>query len=564
MSKKENDYSKRAEELWEKLMKGVNEKPVHKDPEALKTKKLLDEIKEIAIKNTDPTEVVFGTSGWRGIVGISHTIQNVLRVTNGLVDLVKKANKKLLKSLGVENFEDFQKRGVVVGRDNRILGKEFAEAVISVLQENNVKVYYADETPTPEYSSAVIQLNAAMSINLTPSHNPGCYSGYKMNPADGGPAGEDITKPLEKNANNLMNTNFEMKKVNWKKVSKIDAKKLYVKQIKENISEIIDLSKIQKFIKEGNISIGIDHIHGATRNRPKVYLKLKGNEENVKLFHEDDNVLFHGVKPEPSAKNMVSIEKFLKKQKTKFKLGALIDPDGDRIRFTNGKEQIDMNNFGAIAFHFLSTYKKVKGGVVKTVATSNFVNAIALGLKRKLYETNVGFKYFRPYLKEGTKKPVACAFEESDGFSIGYANILEKDAFGAFLIAIEIIRVTGKDLFQYLTELKEEFGTFEAEKSAVDIPASLSANEKNNKITEIGKEFVKGETVSINGVSKKVINKFPDDGIKVEFEDKSNLLIRASGTEPIIKVYAESPVDKTDCSNINKFGFNLVEKNFNA
>ncbi|HPG30234.1 MAG TPA: hypothetical protein PLQ81_05575, partial [bacterium] len=122
----EKKLSEEAKKLWEILMEGVNEKPKHINPNSPKTKKILDEIKNIARKSEEPTDVVFGTSGWRGIVGASHTLQNMVRVTEGAVSLVKNANKKLLKSLGVADFSEFKKRGVVVGRDNRILGEEFA------------------------------------------------------------------------------------------------------------------------------------------------------------------------------------------------------------------------------------------------------------------------------------------------------------------------------------------------------------------------------------------------------------------------------------------------------
>lgn len=552
-----------ANKLWSILMEGVNENPVYTNPKNLKAKQILKKIENIAYTNNEPTDVVFGTSGWRGIVGVSHTIQNVIRTTEGLVALVKFGNKKILNSIGVKSFEDFQNRGVVVGRDNRILGEQFAETVIGVLQKHNIKVYYAGEAPTPEYSAAIIQLNAAMSINLTPSHNPASYSGYKVNPADGGPSGEDITVPLAASANSFMDKVIEKSAVNWKKVIKIDSTKLYKNQITENISHILNLSEIKKFIKSKNIAIAIDHIHGATRKRPKAFLNITGKESNVKLFNEDDNILFHGVKPEPSAKNMSAVENWLKKQKTKYKLGVLLDPDGDRIRFTNGTEQVDMNNFGALAFHFLVSYKNIKGGVAKTVATSNFVNAIATGLKRKIFETNVGFKYFRPYLKPGTKTPVVCAFEESDGFSIGYANILEKDAFGALMLAIEIIRTTGLDLVEYLKNLKKNFGTFEANKSAVDVNSALTKEVKDKIINKISETFKIGSTIKFDkNLIKRIKNKLPDDGIKIEFDDGSNLLIRQSGTEPIIKVYAESPVSKDDSKIINDYGASLVKKFF--
>jgi len=552
-----------AEKIWEELLEGVNDKPKHKNPKKSGTKKLIEEIKEIARTNTEPTKVEFGTSGWRGTIGISHTIQNFIRVTEGLVEMVKTADKNLLKEIGVRNFAEFQKRGIIVGRDNRLMGEEFAESVIGTLQRHNIKVYYAGMAPTPEYSAAVVQLNAAMSINITPSHNPANYSGYKVNPADGGPSGENITKALEKCGNKFMNEIFEKPKVNWKKVKKINTAKLYLKHIKKYIPHIIDINKIKKYINSGELSLAIDFMHGATRERGEAFLNLSGKEPNVKLINTDDNILFHGVKPEPSAKNMIEVEKWLKKQKTKFKLGVLIDPDGDRIRFTNGITQVDMNNYGALAFYYLCDYKKLKGGVAKTIATSNFVNAIARGLKRELFETKVGFKYFRDYLKPSTpaNKRVVCAFEESDGFSIGGANILEKDAFAALLL--EIIRTTKTDLVEYLNNLKKEYGIYEAKKDAVEILGDLTKEQKAEIIAKMDKTFKEGEVLKIDEkCSKKIIKKFSGDGVKLEFEDRSNLLVRQSGTEPIIKVYAESPISKEDCEIILKFGVAITKKYF--
>jgi phosphomannomutase len=150
--------------------------------------------------------VTFGTSGWRGEIGSEFTIRNLQVVGAAIVSLYREATPELFSSLGVANFEELQKRGLVIGHDNRLLGKEFCMAVASQFQKAGVKIYYGGEMATPEFSAAVELLGAACSINMTPSHNPSHYNGIKFNPADGGPAGPEITDVITALSNKMMKT----------------------------------------------------------------------------------------------------------------------------------------------------------------------------------------------------------------------------------------------------------------------------------------------------------------------------------------------------------------------
>ncbi len=167
-----------AASCWKAIMSDVS-----------KNRGLLSVIEKFARKNTTPIKVIFGTSGWRGEIGTDFTFNNVRIVTYSIIQMFKENDPFVMKAMGVENFNDIKNRGVIVGHDNRFLGSEFAKEVIGLLQKERIKTWYAGEAVTPEFSAGIEMLNAACSINLTPSHNPANYGGFKFNPSDGGPAG---------------------------------------------------------------------------------------------------------------------------------------------------------------------------------------------------------------------------------------------------------------------------------------------------------------------------------------------------------------------------------------
>ena len=167
---------------------------------------LVETVKQVALTSQEPAKVSFGTSGWRGEIGSEFTLRNLQVVGAAIVRLYKEATPELFAALGVKDFAELQKRGVVVGHDNRLLGHEFCEAVADQFAKAGVKVYYGGEMPTPEFSAAIEMLGAACSINMTPSHNPSHYNGIKFNPADGGPAGPEITNVITKLSNEMMAT----------------------------------------------------------------------------------------------------------------------------------------------------------------------------------------------------------------------------------------------------------------------------------------------------------------------------------------------------------------------
>lgn len=506
---------------------------------AIKGRRLLPIIERFAKENNAPSNIIFGTSGWRGEIGTDFTFNNLLIVTSAIIEAFKSNDKLFMEAMGVSDFEDIKRRGVIVGHDNRFLGPDFAMEVIGLLQKEGIKTWYAGEATTPEFSAGIEMLNAACSINLTPSHNPANYAGFKFNPSDGGPAGTEITSKIEDIANSMIREGLRIdSQASRAVVERIDLTELYIKYIKER--KTINVEAIKDFIDKEDCLICVDNVHGATRGRIQ---RILGESSKIKYLRTEDDYLFGGVAPEPSEKNMALVEKVLRESNARFKLGAIMDPDGDRIRHADGTMQIPMNYFGAMALHFLTVHKKFSGVVAKSVGTSNFVNAIAEKLHIPIKETKVGFKNFRPYMLKTSAERAIVAFEESDGIS-GYNHTLEKDAIFGLLLAIEMMAATRKNLSEYLRDIMDEFGYYYPDRSGIAVDASLVGEPLIKRLSAIKEQYKTGTVINIGGSNRIVKEVITIDGIKIVFDDGSWLMIRPSGTEPKVRFYIEARTEK--------------------
>ncbi len=512
-----------AAECWKAIMGNVDG-----------NRGLLPLIEKYARENTAPTEIVFGTSGWRGEIGTDYTFNNIRVVTSAIIQMFRESNPSVLKAMGVADFNDIKNRGVIVGHDNRFLGPQFADAVMGLLIKNGIKTWYAGEAITPEFSAGIEMMNAACSINLTPSHNPANYGGFKFNPSDGGPAGPEITKRIEAIANELMSESFIVEPVPARQIERIDLTSLYIEYILER--KTLDLKKIRSFVAEQDCTICVDNVHGATRGKVQ---RIIGMSDKIKYLRTNDDYLFGGVAPEPSEKNMRGVEEVLSKSSSAFKLGVILDPDGDRIRFTDGSMQISMNHFGAMALHFLNVHKGVSGVAAKSVGTSNLVNAIAEKLNIPLKETMVGFKNFRPYMLSSAAEKAIICFEESDGIS-GYNHTLEKDALFGILLAVEMMAVTGKNISEYLNDIMAEYGYYYPDRSGIEVDRSLAGDILTRKLSTIKEQYSEGTKIEIDGHERTIKKQITVDGTKLVFDDGSWLMIRPSGTEPKVRFYIEA------------------------
>jgi len=503
-----------------------------------KNRGLLSVIEDFARNNTSPSRVVFGTSGWRGEIGTDFTFSNVRVVTSAIIEMFRESDPPVMEAIGVKDFDEIKDRGIIVGHDNRLLGREFAMEVMGLLQKEGIRTWYAGEAATPEFSAGIEMLNAACSINLTPSHNPPNYGGLKFNPSDGGPAGIEITGRIQEIANRMMKGSFKVEPVEPRYIDRVDLTDLYIRYIEER--KTLDLQRIRNFIDSEDCMICVDNVHGATRGRIQ---RIIGESDRMIYLRTEDDVLFDGIAPEPSRENMRGVDRVLSEGGARFKLGVVMDPDGDRIRHADARMHIPMNYFGAMAFHFLHVHKGFQGVAVKSVGTSNLVNAIAGRHGVPVIETKVGFKHFRPYMRRDADQRAVVVFEESDGIS-GYNHTLEKDAIFGLLLAIEMMAVTGKNLSEYLYELMDEYGYYYPDRSGVEVDLSLAGEALQERLSVIRERYKEGTSIDINGRRLRIEEVITTDGTKLVLEDGSWLMIRPSGTEPKVRFYIETRTEE--------------------
>lgn len=499
-------------------------------------------MKEVKSNSTNPVnEINFGTSGWRGVLGKDINVRTVETVTTAIVQMYKKldSQRDLAPLLGVSSFSEAKAKGCVLGFDNRFAGPLLAAKVASVLQKAGFSVHYAGESTTGVLSAAVLQLQAAFSVNLTPSHNPLEYGGYKFNAADAGPAASPVTDTITDNARKLVREGFIQQVASGCSED--------VVSIKGSVQSFDSLESWKTLVAAGHsahglaldrltstlqqcddLVIAVDCVHGASRLHIS---QLLFDQINLVMLRDNEDVTFGGVAPEPSSENMAQVVHVLQKRSEKFKIGAIIDPDGDRIRFTDGNREISMNQFGAMAYHFLHEHKGKVGLVAKTVATSNLANSVAHALGEKVFEPAVGFKNFKPVIGQA----LVC-FEESDGISV-IGHTPEKDAYIGLLLALDMVLTTGKNLGEYLHHIEQTYGLFFPDRDGVEVSVQGEA-----LLSTLGnlEKYKPGVSIKVGEAACVIKEVITIDGRKMLFEDGSWLMVRPSGTEPKVRFYVES------------------------
>jgi len=499
---------------------------------------------EIEENRGKPTQAIaFGTSGWRGKLGKDIFCHSVALVTAAIVQMYEAVDgeSNLAPLLGVQSLEEAKRRGCVLGFDNRFAGELLAGQVAAVLSAAGFTVFYAGESTTGVLSAAVLEFRAAFSINLTPSHNPLEYGGYKFNAADAGPAASEITERITSNAATLVADNYSSPAISCRTAADIEAlEKVKAfhslatwKNLVSKNRQVHGLSleaAISGFLARTDMVVAVDCVHGASRLHLRELFN-NSSSPHLLLLRDTADVTFGGVAPEPSTANMKEVVRILKERVEPLKLGAIIDPDGDRIRFTDGESEIGMNQFGAMAYHFLHEYKKKKGMVAKTVATSNLANILAETFREDLFEPSVGFKNFKPVIGRAL-----VYFEESDGISI-IGHTPEKDAYIGLLLALEMMLATNMNLGEYLQKIEKRFGAYYPDRDGVEV--SVSGEKLLSMLAGLDKYDDKS-TVNVGGKPRRIKKVLTIDGRKMVFEDGSWLMIRPSGTEPKVRFYVES------------------------
>ncbi|MDH5297759.1 MAG: phosphoglucomutase [Desulfobulbaceae bacterium] len=479
--------------------------------------------------------VKFGTSGWRGTIGKDLFVKSIALVTRAIVAMYEELDNgsPLSAALGVKSLAEARERGCVIGHDNRFGGDLLARTATDVLTSHGFTVHFAGEATTGTLSAALLIHQAAFSINLTPSHNPMEYAGFKFNAADGGPAASELTNRITERARQLIDQDRPLDlRPAPQLVKQMDALAAWVELVRRGQSRHgLDYPQIMaRFAEADNLVVAVDCVHGASR----VHVRdLFRNMVSPRLLFLRDNAdpTFGGVAPEPSTANMRAVTDILKSRPEPLKLGIIMDPDADRVRFTDGTTEIDMNTFGAMAYHFLHEVKGKRGLVAKTVATSNFANRLAEAFGEEVFEPRVGFKEFKPVID----RALIC-FEESDGITaIGHTP--EKDAYIGLLLAMDMALTLQKNLGDYRRELRETYGYFYPDRDGVTV--SQQGGELTATLARLEKYAV-GATVPVGGEEKQIAKVIDIDGRKMILADGSWLMVRPSGTEPKVRFYVEA------------------------
>lgn len=457
------------------------------------------------------TRIVFGTDGWRGIIAEDFTFDNVKAVAQALSDYL--------------TSENLHEKGLVIGYDTRFMSDRFAKAVAEVAASNDIQVLLASKpTPTPIISFTVKKKQAGGGVAITASHNPSIYNGVKFKLQHGGPAPTEITKQIEsflfRNSPKYDSTKMD------KNILMADFESDYL----EHIKKLVNLQLVGK----AGFKVVFDAMHGAA-NRILERL-LSDTKCKVKTIRGEQNPIFGGIKPEPIAQNLEPLMKAVVESKAD--VGFATDGDADRVGVITEKGTF-VTSHEVFALLLLHLYKNHgwRGGVVKTASVCSIVPRIAEKFGLPVYDVAVGFKNVCEIM---LKEDILIGGEESSGY--GFKNhVPERDGILSSLFILEYMAVEGKSLEQLLAELRSEFGELHYDR--IDLPY-----EKPDRM-ELIPEMQRSPPKQIDGMTVMEISTYRGveavNGIKFYFTDKRSwLLIRASETEPLIRIYSESTSNK--------------------
>jgi alpha-D-glucose phosphate-specific phosphoglucomutase len=449
--------------------------------------------------------IKFGTSGWRAVIADKFTFANVRRAAQGIAGYVK-AHHSSKKTPPL----------VVIGHDTRFNSREFATAAAKILAASGIKVLLTDrDTPTPVISYQVINRKADGAINITASHNPPEYNGLKFSPYHGGPAATEVTGEIERRAAAIKKDIPEPAVSDLKyPIEVFDPRPEYFARIKN----LVDLDTIKK----AKLKIVVDVMHGTGRGYLDHILKECGCD--VEVLNDNLDPLFGGHPPEPAKENIGKMLSEVKKRKARLGLG--VDGDADRFGIVDesGRFYTPDEVIALLFKHLIETRPRLPK-VARTHSTSRLIDRIAKKYGIEVVETPIGFKYIGEVLQTGK---CVIGGEESGGLSIA-KHVPEKDGILACLLVTEMVAASGKKLSSILEGIYKEFGRSYPGKINIKLDDAHKARlldmlEKHPLKTVAGMKVVKASRV---------------DGHKYTLEDSSWLLVRPSGTEPLIRFHFE-------------------------
>ena len=451
-----------------------------------------------------PQEIKFGTDGWRGIIADDFTFDNVRRVAGAIASYVL-------------NHEEAG-RGVVIGYDTRFASQSAAGVAAEVIAAAGIAIKLAnDYTPTPAISLAVKNMGAAGGVVITSSHNPWNWNGVKFKGKFGGSATPAIMKVIEAEVRV-----GAMPNGNKGSIEEIDLKRAYI----EAVCGFADMELIRK----ANFKFAIDSMYGSGRG----VLAQIFNDHGIQhvAIRQELNPLFPGINPEPIEPHIALLQETVVKHGCH--AGFATDGDADRIgAVAEDGSFVDSHKIFSVLLRWLLERKKWPGDVVRAFNTTLMLDRIAAKYGRKLHECPIGFKYIADLMME---REIVIGGEESGG--IGYSRYLpERDGILNSLLLANVLAEEGKPLGQLVNDLQREFGPHHYGRRDLHIPEEVKQSAIQRARSEQTKRLGRYSVLRKEGL----------DGIKFFLDASSNgngaepwILFRASGTEPLLRVYAEA------------------------
>ena len=448
-------------------------------------------------------KIKFGTDGWRAIIADDFTVENVARVALATSVWVKK---------------NFDKPSIVIGHDCRFAGELFVNTATKVFLSQGVHVKMARGfISTPMISLACVQLKCSVGVVLTASHNPPEYNGYKLKSHFGGPLSPELVQEIEDSipdtANLDLNSISIQDSIENGMIEIVDLETRYVDHVKANF----DLEAIQN----SGLRFAYDAMYGAGQNVMRRILP------ETHFLHCEYNPSFYGQAPEPIEKNLKELEAFIIND-GKIDCALATDGDADRIGLYNGKGVfIDSHHIILLLMHYLVKYKGMKGKVVTAFSTTPRVEKLAGHYNLDSEVVKIGFKYIAKMMVE---QDVLIGGEESGGIAVK-GHIPERDGIWMGLIVWEFMAKSGKTLDDLIDEVYSIVGGFKFERSDLHITEELK-----QKIIDKCKDNAYESFGTYKVEQVKTI-----DGFKYIFDENRWMMIRPSGTEPVLRTYAEAP-----------------------
>ncbi|MGA3163767.1 MAG: phosphoglucomutase/phosphomannomutase family protein [Verrucomicrobiota bacterium] len=472
--------------------------------------------------------IKFGTDGWRAVIAEDFTFANVARVAQATADHWKsEVQSPKSKVFGHE-------LKVVVGYDRRLFSDKFAQTTAEVFAGNGFQVVLTPEpTPTPSVSFAVKNLHAVGGVMITASHNPPIFNGFKLKSYYGGSSDSKTCRSVESFLDrNPVKTTPLAEAVKSGQITIADVRPAHFAALKKLVDfKLIAKSKL-RFAHDALFGVGAGCFEQL----------LAGTTCKVTTLNARHDVLFGGINPEPIKDNYGPSRKFLKKHPHDFCL--VTDGDADRIGGMDGHgNALTTHQIICLLLHHLIVNRKGRGRVVKALTTTSMVDKICAAYGLPLVETGVGFKYI---CAEMLKGDVLLGAEESGG--IGFpGHIPERDGILAGLMLLELLATERESINRLLMKLDKQFGPHRYGRIDTHYPM-----EKRASLMDFLKNHPPAKLLRSPLTGMKTF-----DGVKFTAEDSSWLMLRGSGTEPILRIYAEAKSD-ADVRKLLEFGIKLT------